>query len=62
MLVGIVSRPSSITSQIPQALLNYGRWIVKNCPKLGFPLSQAKSFYQVFIKISEYVGEHNISR
>ena len=59
MLVGIISRPGSITSQIPQALLNYGPWIVLNCPKLGFPLS--KSFHPVFIKLGEYVGGHNIS-
>jgi len=27
----------------------------------GFPLSKSKSFYQVFIKLGEYVGGHNIS-
>ena len=27
----------------------------------GFPLSKLKSFYQVFIKLSEYVGVHNVS-
>jgi len=62
MLVGITSRPSSITSQIPpQALLNYGPWIVPNCPKLAFPLSKSKSFHPFFIKLGEHVGRHNIS-
>jgi len=32
-----------------------------NCPMLGFPISKSKSFYPVFIKLSEYVGGHNIS-
>jgi len=27
----------------------------------GFPLSKSKSFHQVFIKLGEYVGGHNIS-
>jgi len=27
----------------------------------GFPLSKGKIFYQVFIKLGEYVGGHNIS-
>ena len=27
----------------------------------GFRLSKSKSFYQVFIKLGEYVGVHNIS-
>ena len=27
----------------------------------GFPLSKSNSFHQVFIKLSEYVGGHNIS-
>ena len=27
----------------------------------GFPLSKSKSFHQVFIKFSEYVGVHNDS-
>ena len=49
------------TNQIPQSLLNYGPWIVQNCPKLGFPLSKSKSFYPVFIKLGKYVGGHNIS-
>ena len=61
MLVGTIYWPSSITSQIPQALLNYGPWIVKNCPNLGFPLSKLKSFDPVFIKLGECVGGHNIS-
>jgi len=30
MLVCIMSQPSSMTSQIPRALLNYGPWIVQN--------------------------------
>jgi len=30
MIVGIISRPSSITSQIPHALLNCGPWIFQN--------------------------------
>jgi len=30
MLVGIIYRPNSITSQVPQTLLNYGPWIVQN--------------------------------
>ena len=30
MLVGIISQPSSKTSQIPHVLLNYGPWIVQN--------------------------------
>jgi len=57
MLVAIISEPSFITSQIPQALLNYGPW---TSPKLGFPLSKSKSFYSVFIKFCEYVGGHYI--
>jgi len=61
MFVGILSRPSSITSQIPQAFLNFGPWIVENCPKLGFPLSKSTSLHPVFIKLGEYVGGHNIS-
>jgi len=36
---------------IPQAFLNYGPWIVQNCPKLGFPLSKSKSFHLIFIKL-----------
>ena len=27
----------------------------------GFPLSKSKSFHQVFIKLGEYVGVHNVS-
>jgi len=27
----------------------------------GFPLSKSKSFYPIFIKLDENVGEHNIS-
>jgi len=61
MLVGIISRPSSITCQIPKALLNCSPWIVQNCPKLGFSLSKSKSFHPVFIKVGEYVGGHYIS-
>jgi len=26
-----------------------------------FPLSNSKSFHQVFIKLGEYVGVHNVS-
>ena len=47
MLVGIIYRPSSITSQIPQALLNEGPWI------------EWKSFHPVFVKLGEYVGGQN---
>ena len=56
MLVGIISRPSSITSQIHPGTLEL--WPL-NCPKVGFPLSESKSFHPVFIKLSEYVGGHN---
>jgi len=28
---------------------------------IGFPLSKSKSFHQVFIKLAEYVGVHNVS-
>ena len=57
MLVCIMSRPSSITSQPPdtQKLWPF------NCPKLRFPLSKSKSFCPGLIKLSEYVGGHNIS-
>jgi len=61
MVVGMISRPSSITSQIPNALLKYGPWIVQSCPKLGFPFSKSKRFHPVFIKLSEYVGGHDFS-
>ena len=56
MLVGIISRPRSITSQIPPGTPEL--WPL-NCPKLGFPLSKSKSFHPVFIKLGEYVGGHN---
>jgi len=58
MLVGIISRPSSITSHIP--IGSSELWPL-NCSKLGFPLSMSKSFHQVFIKLGKYVGGHNIS-
>ena len=58
MLVCIISRPSSITSQIPPGTPELWPF---NCPKLGFPLSKSKSFHPVFIKLGEYVGGHNIS-
>jgi len=57
MLVGIISQLSSITCQIPPGTDDL--WPL-NWPKLGFPLSKSKSFHAVFIKLSEYVGEHNI--
>jgi len=60
MLVCIMSRPGFITSQISQALLNNGPWIVQNCPILGFPLSKSKSFCPVLVKHGENVGGHNI--
>ena len=55
MLVGIISRPSSITSQIHPCTPEL--WPL-NCPKLGFPLSQR--FCPVLIKLGEYGGGHNI--
>jgi len=58
MLVAIISRPSSITSQIPRCTPEL--WPL-NCPKLGFPLSKSQSCHPVVIKLSEYVGGHNIS-
>jgi len=58
MLVDLISRPSSITSQIPPGTPEL--WPL-SCPKLGFPLSKSKSFHPVFIKLSEYVVRHNIS-
>jgi len=58
MLMGIISLPSSITSQIPPGTPEL--WPL-NCPKLGFPLSKAKSCHPVFIKLGEYDGGHNIS-
>jgi len=58
MLVGIISQPSSITSQIPPGTPEL--WPL-NCPKLGFKLFKSKSFHPVFIKHGEYVGRHNIS-
>jgi len=57
MLVGITSQPSSTTCQIPQGTPEL--WPL-NCPKLGFPLSDSKSFYPVLIKLGEYVSGHNI--
>jgi len=58
MLVGIISRPSSKTCQIPLGTPEL--WPL-NCPKLGFPLSKSKSFHPVLIKLGEHVGRHNIS-
>ena len=58
MLVGITSRPSCITSQIPPGTPEL--WPA-NCPKLGFTLYKSKSCHPVFIKLGEYVGGHNIS-
>jgi len=58
MLVGIISRPSFITSQIPPGTPEL--WSL-SCSKLGFPLSKSKSFHPVFNKLGEYVGGHNIS-
>ena len=58
MLLGITSRPSSITSQIPPGTTEL--WPL-NCPKLGFLFSKSKGFHPVFIKLGEYVGGHNIS-
>ncbi len=52
MLVGIISRPSFITSQFPPVTPEL--WPL-NCPKLLFPLSKSKSFHPVFIKLGEYV-------
>jgi len=40
ILVGIISRPNSITSQIPPCTPEL--WPL-NCPTLGFPLSKSKS-------------------
>jgi len=54
MLVGIISRPSSITSQIPPTLLNYGPWIVQN---LGFrSLSQRDFIRFLSILVNMLVG------
>jgi len=58
MLVGIISWPSSITSQIPPCTSEL--WPL-NCPKLGFTLFKSKSYHPVFTKLGEYVGGHNIS-
>jgi len=58
MLVGIISRPSSITSLIPTGIPEL--W-PSHCPILGFPLSESKNFHPVLIKLGEYVGRHNIS-
>ena len=58
MLVGIISRPSAITSQIPTCTPKL--WPM-NCPKLGFTLSKSKSFHPDFTKLGEYFGGHNIS-
>jgi len=58
MFVGIISQPRSITCQIPPGTPEL--WPL-NCPKSGFLLSKSKSFYPVFIKISKYIGVHNIS-
>jgi len=57
MLVCKMSRPSFITSQIPPGTPELWPF---NCPKLGFLLSKSKSLCPVFIKLSEYVGWHNI--
>jgi len=58
MLVGIISRPSSLTYQIP--LGSPELWPL-NFPKLVFPLSWSKSFRPVLIKLYKHVGSHNIS-
>jgi len=58
MLVCIMSRPSSITSQISAGTPELWPF---NCLKLRFLLSESKSFCPVFIKLGEYVGGHNIS-
>jgi len=58
MSVGIISWPSSITSQIPSDTPEL--WPL-NCSKLGFPLFMSKSSHPVFIKLGEYVDGHNIS-
>jgi len=57
MLLCIMSRSSSKSSQIPKAHPEI--WPL-NCPKLGFPLFKSKSFCPVLIKLAEYVGGHNI--
>jgi len=44
MIVGIISRPSSITSEIPPGTPEL--WPL-NCQKLGFSLSKLKSFHPV---------------
>ena len=48
MLVCIISRPSSITSQIHPGTPEL--WPL-NCPKLGFPHAKAKSFCPALIKL-----------
>ena len=53
ILLGIIFQPSSIISQIPPCTPEL--WPL-NCP-----LSKSKSFHQVYIKLGEYVGGHNIS-
>ena len=53
MIVGIISRPSFMTSQIP--LCTSELWPL-NCPKVGFPLSKSNSFCPVLIKLDEYVS------
>jgi len=58
MFVGIISLPSSITSQIPPGTSEL--WPL-NFPKLGFLLSKSKSFHPIFFKLGENVGVHNIS-
>jgi len=58
MLVGIISRPSSITCHIP--LGTPALWQL-NCPKLWFLLSKSKSLRPFLIKLGEYVGRPNIS-
>jgi len=52
MLVCIMSRPSSITSQIPPGTPELWPF---NCPKLGFPLSMSKCFHPVLIKLGKYI-------
>jgi len=39
----------------------YGNICGGRAASTGFPLSKSKSFHQVFIKLVEYVGVHNVS-
>jgi len=38
-----------------------GGWAGGMAASTGFPPSKSKSFQQVFIKLSKYVGVHNVS-